>query len=296
MGSLHRRMLTIFSIPKAFTTETSLMQRNAIKSWQRLKNTQVILCGDDDGVAEASAELGCDHFPSLRRTDLGTPRLDDAFAAAEQLARHELICYVNADIILLPGFQGVLATVSEGQFLIAGRRLNVWLSTAISFEREDWDVVLWDWAQREGHYSAPVGSDYFIFRRGTLGAIPPFAVGRPYWDNWMMFMARQRGWSLVDATALIRAIHQNHDYGHVPAAAGGMWEGPEGDDNLRAARGQVYTLVDATHALGSNGLTPMTESEYKLRRLRRRLERLPGFELARSVYRLFRPSSSRFQA
>src|SRR5688500_19389285 len=93
-------MLTIFTIPKAFTEESALSQRNAIRSWRRLENVQIILCGDDGGVAEVAAELGCDHYPALRRTDLGTPRLDDAFAAAEKLARHELICYVNADIIL----------------------------------------------------------------------------------------------------------------------------------------------------------------------------------------------------
>jgi hypothetical protein len=285
-------MLTIFTIPKAFTAETSLMQRNAIRSWRRLENIQVVLCGDDAGVAEAAAELGCHHFPTLQRTSLGTPRLDDAFAGVEQLARHELICYVNADIILLPGFQGVLSRLSEPRFLIAGRRMNVSLLTEISFDREDWDAALWEWAQREGNYSGPVGSDYFIYRRGTLGAIPPFAVGRPYWDNWMMFMARQRGWSLIDATPVIRAIHQNHGYGHVPEAVGRMWAGPEGNDNLRAASGRVYTLVDATHALGPNGPEPIRDHEYKLRRLRRRLERLPGFDLARFVYRLFRPSSS----
>jgi hypothetical protein len=282
-------MLTIFTIPKPFTSETALMQRNAIRSWRQLENVQVILCGDDEGVAEAAAELGCDHFPTLERTSLGTPKLDDAFAAAEQLARYELICYVNADIILLPGFQEVLGKLGDSPFLIAGRRLNVWLSTEIPFQRDDWDTDLWEWVQREGHYSGPVGSDYFIFRRGTLGPIPPFAVGRPYWDNWMMFMARDRGWPLIDATPVIHAIHQNHDYGHVPGAAGGMWEGPEGDDNLRAASGQVYTLVDATHALGPHGLESTVDREYKLRRMRRRLERIPGFQLARSVYRFFRP-------
>jgi len=283
-------MLTIFTIPHAFTAATELSQRNAIQSWQRLENAQIILCGDDQGVAEAAAEFGCEHYPTLRRTSLGTPRLDDAFDAAERLARHELICYVNADIILLDGFQSVVSKLSDPGFMIAGCRINVQLSAGIPFERENWDVDLWTWAQRQGQYAERSGSDYFIFRRGTLGAIPPFAVGRQYWDNWMMFRARQRGWPLMDGTRLIRAIHQNHDYGHVPKAAGGMWEGPESDDNLRVSGGQLYTLVDATHVLGQSGPEPIVELEYRLRRVRRRLQRLPGWRLARSLYRRIRPT------
>lgn len=283
-------MLTIFTIPKPFTADTSLMQRNAIRSWRQLENVQVILCGDDHGVAEAAEELGCDYYPSLQRTSLGTPRLDDAFAAAEQLARHELICYVNADIILLDGFQPSLGELGNGPFLVAGRRMNVWLSSAVEFDREKWDVDLWEWASREGQYAPPAGSDYFIFRRGTLGSIPPFAVGRPYWDNWMMYTARRRGWPLIDATPVIHAIHQNHDYGHVPSAASGRWEGPEGDANLEVAGGYkiVFTLADATHSLELTGPQPIGGWAHRLRRSRRWIESLPGADTARAAYRLSR--------
>ena len=283
-------MLTIFTIPKAFTDESALSQRNAIRSWRQLKDVQIILCGDDDGVAEAAAELGCDHFPTLRRTERGTPRLDDAFAAAEQLARHELICYVNADIVLLPGFEEAIGKLTQPRFLIAGRRMNVWLSTEIQFEGDAWDVDLWRWAAEEGKYAPPDGSDYFIYRRGTLKTIPPFAVGRPYWDNWMMFMARRKGWPLIDGTRVVRAIHQNHEYTHVPDAAGGRWEGPEGETNLRIGGGYriVFSLADATHSLGPTGLQSLRGWSQYLRRTRRWLENLPGAEWARAVFRLRR--------
>lgn len=287
------RVLTIFTIPKTFTGDTALIQRNAIESWRQLAHVQIILCGDDPGVADMAAECECEHWPSLRRTNLGTPRLDDAFHAAERLARHDLLCYVNADIILLDGFQSAVQAVSDRAFLIAGRRMNVWISAPLPFERADWDVTLWNWVQREGVYAEAAGSDYFIYRRGTLGEFPPFAVGRPYWDNWMMFRARQRGWPLIDSTPVIRAIHQNHGYGHVPHAIGGMWEGPEADENLRAAGGQVYTLMDATHVLTPTGSTRLVTPAHALRRLRRRLEGLPGWRLVRAVSRVIRRLSAR---
>jgi hypothetical protein len=277
--------LTIFSIPKAFSGEAAAHQRNAIRSWQELHDVQVILCGDDAGVAEAAAELGCEHYPNLRRTDLGTPRLDDAFAAAERLGRHELLAYINADIILIEGFQELLAAIDAHEFLLVGSRINLWLSDPIRFDDSAWQHELLDLAFREGTYSAPLGSDYFIYRKGTLGALPPFAVGRPYWDNWMLYEARRRGWPVIDGTAVIHAIHQNHDYGHVRQATGPMWEGPEGDQNLEAAGGygNVYTLLDATHDLGKDGLWPIATMSSRIRRIRRRLERLLVWKLARKL-------------
>jgi hypothetical protein len=50
-------MLTIFTIPKPFRGHIEVIQRNAIESWLRLRpQCEIILCGDDPGVAEAASE------------------------------------------------------------------------------------------------------------------------------------------------------------------------------------------------------------------------------------------------
>ena len=51
--------LTIFACPKGFVGRAGEIQRNAIRSWVRLgPDVEVILLGDDEGVAEAAQELG----------------------------------------------------------------------------------------------------------------------------------------------------------------------------------------------------------------------------------------------
>jgi hypothetical protein len=248
---------------------------------------QVILCGDDDGVADAAAELGCLHAPRLRRSALGTPRLDDAFATAESQAAHDLLCYINSDIILPADPRRPLAALAAPAFLVAGRRINLWLEYEIDFEDAGWADALLARAGSQGTFAEQHGSDYFVFRRNTLGPLPPFLVGRPYWDNWMMYWARERGWPLIDGTIVMQAVHQNHGYEHVPESRGPMWQGPEADHNLALAGGYhtVYGVADATHALGPMGLRKLDDLPHRLRRLRRNVEKIPGVRAAYGVSR-----------
>jgi len=61
-----KRLLTIFSIPKAFAGHNGIIQNNAIQSWVRLSPAcQVILFGDDPGVAEAARRFGVVHVPDI---------------------------------------------------------------------------------------------------------------------------------------------------------------------------------------------------------------------------------------
>ena len=44
----------------------------------------------------------------------------------------------------------------------------------------------------------PDAIDFFVFRKGTIGPLPDFTVGRPGWDNWMIWYARSVGMPVVD--------------------------------------------------------------------------------------------------
>ena len=99
-------MLTIFTVPKAFNGHIDIIQRNAIKSWTLLEpRCQVILAGDDEGTDLAARDLGVEHIPNLTRNDFGTPLLDSAYQQVEDAAKYPLICYVNADLILMNDFK-----------------------------------------------------------------------------------------------------------------------------------------------------------------------------------------------
>src|SRR5262249_4438851 len=122
-------MLTLFSVPKAFQGRIGEIQRAALASWTALGGTvQVIVLGDEEGVAEAARVAGAEYVPLLARTEHGTPRLDSAFAEADRVARHALRCFVNADVLLFDDVlaaSGAVARQAPPCFLVIGRTLDV---------------------------------------------------------------------------------------------------------------------------------------------------------------------------
>ena len=94
----------------------------------------------------------------------------------------------------------------------------------------------------------PMGSDYFIFPRTCYRTIPDFAIGRAGWDNWFIYKSRLEGWRVVDATAEVRIIHQNHDYRHLP---GGQphYRLPETKENVEKGGGEhtIFSIFDAQY-------------------------------------------------
>ena len=61
-------LITFFSAPKPFTDpHIATIQRNAIKSWTLLPDVEVILLGEETGLAEAARELGVKHIPNVER-------------------------------------------------------------------------------------------------------------------------------------------------------------------------------------------------------------------------------------
>ena len=93
------------------------------------------------------------------------------------------------------------------------------------------------------------GMDYFVYPRGAIGPLPAFAVGRPSWDNWMIYRARKLRIPVVDATAAALVIHQNHGHGHVKHAVGTKWEGPEADTNRALSRSDDFYSRFATQPI-----------------------------------------------
>lgn len=286
-------MLTIFTVPKPFEGHIGVIQRNAVGSWRALQpECQIFLCGNETGTAETAVSLGVDRIPEVERNSFGTPLLSSVFAAVEARARHALLCYVNADILLLSDFVDAARRMAAARtrFLMVGQRWDLDLTAHLDFASPRWEGDLRARVEREGTLHPPGGSDYFVYPRGTLGPLPPFAVGRPGWDNWMIYRARSLKWAVVDATESARIIHQNHAYGHVKQGSGDAWEGPEADRNreLIGAGERIFTLADVTHRLTPAGLKPALSPAY----LKRRLRTLAVFHPALGrVYKLLRPSA-----
>jgi hypothetical protein len=264
--------LTIFSVPKPFHGHIGVIQRNAIESWKGVgPDVRIVLFGDDDGVAEAAAKAGVEHIGAIPRTELGTPLLNAVFDQVQSRFSSDLACYVNGDIILAPDLVVAASRLSLSRFLVLGRRWDVEVTEPIDFERPAARDELHEFVRRTGKPHPPMGSDFFLYPRAIDWGFPAFAVGRPGWDNWLIFRARRLGISVVDVSECVEVIHQNHDYGHVPKAIDEGWEGPEADRNRDLAGGDrnLFNLWDASHRLTQRGLKRALGPRYLARRLRR---------------------------
>jgi hypothetical protein len=283
--------LTLFSIPKGFSdSHVALIQGNALESWRELGDeVQVLLMGDDPGVAEAAREHGATHVADAERNEYGTPLLDWAFREARARGTGEILCYVNADIVLLDDFVAALRRLSRERWLAIGQRWNCDIRSPLDFSAGS--AALGVQARREGTLDLGRGSDYFVYPREADFGLPAFAVGRPGWDNWLIGRARQLGLALIDLTPSVTVIHQNHDYGHVTQRSGADWEGPEADRN-RALAGRldryVHTPFNATHLLTPKGLRRARSARHLRARVEEFVALRPSAEPLRRLIKLVR--------
>lgn len=246
-------MFTLFAIPKAFRGHTGIIQRNAILSWSLLEpKPELILFGNDEGVGEMASQVQAKHIPDVACTEYGTPLISDVFQKARTTAQNSVLCYANSDIILIKSFtDAVRKVVSEmKQFLIVGQRWDLDVNDPIDFV-PGWQQELQNRVTQNGKLHGVWAIDYFVFPRELGADMPSFAIGRPAWDNWFIYSARKKGSAVIDATPSLIAVHQNHDYGHVPLGSGKTYQGPEANRNLQLAGEfeSLYSLLDATHRL-----------------------------------------------
>jgi len=251
-------MLTFFTTAKPFQGHSGVIQRNALRSWTLLhRDVEVILFGDDAGAAEVARELGLRHEAHVERNEYGTKRLDYMFERAQEIARHDVLCYVNCDIILLGEFCAALERVraAHARFLMVGRRRDTDVAEALDFGDGGWAERVKRLAKERGAQQPGWSVDYFAFRRGLYEEMPEFVVGRVWWDHWLVWKARKEGADVVDASSQVTAIHQNHSYGYHPAGAHGVWNDEQARRNFELAGGRrhLFTIDDATHVLQAAG-------------------------------------------
>ncbi len=241
--------ITLFAVPKPFIGQISTLQRNAIASWLNLPQPEIILFGNDEGVSEVAQEFGIKHIPNVRCTPQGTPLLNDIFDQVHQIATYPILAYINADIILLNDFLPTVQQVSDKQpqFLILGRRWNIDINYPINFTTSDAEKQLRDRLQQTAIFGGIGALDYFVFPKPLFSKLPEFAVGRAGWDNWMVGEALKQNYPVINASRVITAVHQNHDYRHLKGQRQEAFHGGEAQQNKSLSRGTFAgNSADAT--------------------------------------------------
>ena len=270
--------MTIFTIPKAFEGHSDVIQRNAIRSWTLLQpQCEIILMGDDQGTGEAAADMGVRHIPSLNRNEFGTPLMDHAFQLADAESKYPLLCFVNADVILMDDTLNAVEKVKETTdwFLMTGQRTDLDLTQHLPFQNGWEDELLRDVSAR-GRLHHYTGIDFWIYPRGLLEDMPPFAIGRVAYECWCLYTARLKKASLIDATKVIVSVHQNHDYSNHPQGELGIGRGVEAQRNREMVGGKPYFFIikDRTHILTKTGLKKPLDG-WRMWRGLRRIQVLP---------------------
>lgn len=202
---------TLFAMPKGFEGVDGIRQRNALTSWLFLEGIyEIILLGDDPGVKEFAEEMDMRHIPGVEVDECETPLISSIFGMGQQYAKTDIVCYANSDVILL-NMGKAIAIVNDKfpeQFLCVGRRMDIDLNEPMKFYL-GWRHPFARYAIEEGVRHSAGAVDYFAFRRGLYGFIPPFVIGRSSWDNWLVSVARDCGVPIIDLTPSVWAIHQD---------------------------------------------------------------------------------------
>lgn len=262
-------LITLFSAPKPFTDpHIAMIQRNAIKSWTLLSDVEVILPGEETGLVETARELGVKHLPNVARNESGTPLISSMFQLARENSHSDLLCIINADMILMPDFVDAVLESDNllskkrkqasavQNFVLLSQRWDYDISSPIDFV-EGWESQLRESVRKQNQLHRPAGSDFFLFPKSCYQDIPDFAIGRAGWDNWMIYKARKENWPVIDCTPSMMIVHQNHDYSHLPDGKS-HYDHPDTNENIRLAGGQAnirYTILDSTHELVDGKLT-----------------------------------------
>jgi len=219
-----------------------------------------MLFGDDAGTAEVAGEFNIRHVPDVKRNAYGTPLLNELFDAAEKAARYPLLCYVNADLILMADFLPAIRRVVglKPRCLMICQRWDVTLDEELDFH-PGWDREIKAYVARTGRPGSHTEVDCFVFPRGLWRNIPPFALGRGLWDNWLIYGARASDSPVIDLSHVVLAVHQDHDYSHQPHVMNSkadVWSTEEAKHNRVLGGGYAYAFSakDATHILTRQSL------------------------------------------
>jgi hypothetical protein len=251
-------MLTLFTTGKAFRGHDGIIQRNALGSWKQLHpDVEVILFGDEEGAAEACAELGLRHEPHVERHESGVKRLDYIFSRAQEISRHEYFCFANCDIILMQDFLRAFekARAWRQKFLFVAQRWDTDITEPIDFGARQWSDKLRQLAETHGMQQHEYWVDLFLFRKGQYLDMPPLLVGHCYWDTWMIWKALNSRIAVLDGSSFVMPIHQNHGYNPAFGRVKGSPNDALSRHNLQLTGGEekIRHIKSATHRLGSGG-------------------------------------------
>jgi hypothetical protein len=238
--------VTIFTIPRQFEGPWDRIQRNAIGSWERMQADEIVLFTEDSDIGAVSEDLGWNDWLPIVKNEQGTPLVSDAF---QQMRDHDgILAYFNTDCIFLDDLMPAVQTVASAfdKFLMIGRRYDLPVTELLEFS-EGWQDRMRKRTQERGRLHSSWGVEWFIWRGVDFSEMPPFAVGRVAYDNWIVAHALTQEVPVIDCTSDVLCIHQDHTRGN-------RRSGDEASKNLEMMGVKGCGVDDATWTLADGKL------------------------------------------
>ncbi len=238
-------MITLFTTTKDFIGINRTNQLNAIRSWLAADcRPEVIVFGKSAGIEELGTHPNLNIVGQVRTTATGAPFAHDMFGKIAEIASHDVCCYLNADILLTSSFFDTVLSLHRrlsSRYLLVGERIDADVTGEMRFS-DMWEEEFVSKYGSSFKPHAPYGSDFFVFPKGqySVGKMSDLLIGRPGWDNWMIWHARKMRYKLVDLSLTVKPYHLNHDYSHLanphapddPETGQNVRDIPENDRNL----------------------------------------------------------------
>lgn len=253
--------MIIFTVPKPFKGEFDIIQRNAIDSWLSFKpKPKILLLGNEEGILAIAKQKQLIQIKDIKKNKYGTPLVNDIFAQAQKDSNKEVFMYINTDVVLLESPVPTIALLTKKfeKFLAVGRRYEIQIKKRMNCVEIKQMAGTSDLRQKNNSWM-----DYFIFTRGVFDSVPPFAIGKTFWDKWLVWNTLQQNIPTIDITDQLFAIHQSHSYSmNSKTNIKTVWTGEEALENLRLAGGWSHsaTVGEASIKLTKDTIYPQKQT------------------------------------
>ena len=290
-------MITIFCTPKNFEGIFDIIQKNAIRSWRYLsEDLEIIIFGKSKGSQEISNEIKGIHYPDVKCSKNGVPFLSDMLQKASDIASFNVLLFINSDIVLPKNSIEIFkkANRTKSKFLFVGHRWDMKVNNFINFKDPGKVAKFWKVSKSVSKKNSPAAIDYFLFRKNSLKRIPDFAIGRPGYDNWLIWYARRNFIPVIDISKEIEVIHQTHHYNFhnlkndpkivdrnkIPVDEDGL-------SNFKIHGKKVLNILDANYKMENGKISKKTSIDYIYRNVGKLPIIFPEFSIFFNIYKNF---------
>lgn len=210
--------------------------------------SSVLLLGNEEGVENFAKQMGCNYSSDIKINDEGIPYLDSAFNLAYELTTSPFLCYVNSDIIMPYEWLQCFATLSRStvlqnrEWLATSRRYDVdpgWVEQVCSAPLHIEEL------RSVGFLNSDLAIDIFLYTRHLFRFVPSFLVGRPWWDNWLLWKSRDSGADVIDCSLFCAVGHITHGWSFFSSGRQAAWASTSTRHNARLSEGKGLSLQKA---------------------------------------------------